>query len=1176
MKKSPLLACLTAVCAFGLIPLSVHLPAQDAPKLGRAPLKDVIAAMTLEEKASFVVGFNTMRKLAAPPAAAAGASPSKPAAAPSPAPVSSPSLVPGAAGTTVAIPRLGIPAMVLADGPAGLRINPNRENDKATYYATAFPVSTLMASTWDTDLAAEVGRAVGNEMVEYGVDILLAPALNLHRNPLCGRNFEYFSEDPYVAGKITAAVVSGVQSQGVGTSVKHFAANNAETNRFHLDTIVSPRALRELYLEGFRIAVEESRPWTVMSSYNLINGVYASESADLLTKVLRDDWGFQGFVMTDWGGGKDPAAQMTAGNELLMPGSPTQSQAIVQAVKDGKLDVGILDRNVERILRIVLKTPRFMGRTHSDKPDLKAHAETARRAAAEGMVLLKNAGGALPWAPAIKTIAAFGNTSYEIITGGTGSGDVNEAYSVSLVEGLEKAGYAVEGGLRSLYAAYLKAVRESRPDGPRSFMTGPRTISEMDLNAALVDGLAGRADAAVITIGRNSGEGRDRTDTEGDFRLTQTERAMIKLVTSAFRAKGKTSVVILNVGGVIETASWRDRPDAILLAWQGGQETGHSIADLLSGKVNPSGKLAATFPVRYEDVPSAGLFPGRETPPETPAPAPAQPGGFRGGRPSVVIYEDGIYVGYRYYESFGVRPAYEFGYGLSYTRFAYANLKLDAETFDGALTATVEIRNAGDRPGKEAVQLYLKAPAGRLDKPALELKGFAKTKLLRPGESQTLAFALSGRSLASFDAARSAWIAEPGTYEVGIGASSRDIRQTASFKLANELVVKMESAALPPAKEIAEWKPAPPMSGRRIGPARAAVLPSPEILPDKRVAFRLQAPDASEVLLNGDWEGGAGVPMVRDGQGLWSATVGPLAPELWGYTFSVDGVRTLDPRNSSTKRDGSRLDNILIISGPESSLYEWKDVPHGAVSLIWYPSPTLKLIRRMAVYTPPGYGKGKGRFPVLYLLHGAGGDEDAWGTLGRTAVILDNLIAQGKAVPMIVVMPNGNANQVVGQGSALGPATGPQGTVPMMGAPGRPTFPESLAKDIIPYVEKSYRVKAAKDSRAIAGLSMGGMHTVAVSNAHPGMFGWIGVFSSGVRNADEALDKALAALHKSGVKLYYVGCGVKDAMAYQGSRVLAERLQKHGFSFLFRETPGGHTWANWRIYLSDLAPRLFR
>ena len=717
-------------------------------------------------------------------------------------------LVPGAAGTTHAVARLGIDHSVVADGPAGLRIAPTRPDEANTYYATAFPIGTLLASTWDTELVTRVGKAMGNEVLEYGVDVLLGPGLNIHRNPLCGRNFEYYSEDPLVTGKMAAAMVNGVESQGVGTSIKHFAANNAETARTALDTNVSERALREIYLEGFRIAVEEAQPWTVMTSYNLINGTYAPESRDLVTTILRGDWGFQGYVMTDWGGGKDPVAQVAAGNDLIMPGRPAQRDAIVKAVQDGKLDVKLLDANVERILALLVQGPRFKGYKFSNKPDLKAHAEVARQAASEGMVLLKNAGAALPLSPETKTVAAFGNASYDMFSGGTGSGDVNEAYTVSLAQGLERAGYTANADLASLYSSYLKLVKAGRPAPGRGFFSRYQPIAELDVPADLVSSMAALSDVAIVTIGRNAGEGRDRTNTEGDFKLTEAERRLVQQVSAAFQAKGKKAVVVLNIGGSIETASWRDQPDAILLAWQGGQEAGSAIADILSGKVNPSGKLTDTFVIDYADVPSAKTFPGTEIPgaPEPEQP-PNAPPGFRRPKPSTITYEDGIYVGYRYYDSFGVKPAYEFGYGLSYTSFEYANLKLSAPRFDRKLLVSVDVKNTGRVPGREVAQLYLTAPAKSLDKPAQELKGFAKTKPLGPGETQTLSFVLDARSLASFDPASSAWVAEAGRYEVKLGASSRDIRQTASFELGKPLVVKKESRALVPKQSIAEIKP---------------------------------------------------------------------------------------------------------------------------------------------------------------------------------------------------------------------------------------------------------------------------------------------------------------------------------------------------------------------------------
>lgn len=712
--------------------------------------------------------------------------------------------VPGAAGITYAIPRLGIPSLVLADGPAGVRIDPVRNGDSSkTYYATAFPIGTLLASTWDTELVEKLGAAFGSEARDYGIDILLAPAMNLQRNPLGGRNFEYYSEDPLVSGSIAAAMVNGIQSRGVGTSIKHFAANNQEFNRTTIDEHISERALRELYLKGFEIAVKTARPWTVMSSYNKINGTYASESGDLLTTILRKEWGFGGLVMTDWFGGQDAAAQMKAGNDLLMPGTPEQTEALLAAVKNGRLSMNVLDENVVRILQVLLQAPAFKKQTYSDAPDLSAHAAVSRSVAADGMVLLKNENAALPLTH-VKTVALFGNAAYSLIAGGTGSGDVNKAYTVSLHEGLQRAGYQTDRALQDLYCAYIKAETAKRPKKSfiEEFISPTPPIPEQEIDPALIAGKAEQCDVAVLTIGRQAGENNDR-HIEGDFDLSPGERLLLRNIAAAFHARNKKVMVVLNTGGVMETASWSADADALLLAWQPGQEGGNAIAGILSGAVNPSGKLAVSFPVRYADVPGAKSFPGREFPEQSRT-------GLFGMKltPAQADYEEDIYVGYRYYQTFGVKPAYAFGFGLSYTAFSFDKLELSNEVFDKKITASVTVTNTGKVAGREVAQLYLAAPAGSINKPRAELKAFAKTRLLQPGEAQTIKFVLDAGCLASFDESRSAWVAEAGTYEVKLGNASDAAFLNRQFRLPATLVVEQCTPVLKPSKPLNLLRPA--------------------------------------------------------------------------------------------------------------------------------------------------------------------------------------------------------------------------------------------------------------------------------------------------------------------------------------------------------------------------------
>ena len=763
-------------------------------KLRADNIDEVLKAMTLEEKAKLLVGG--ANKFFSATAVVGGEA----------------DLVAGAAGTSPEIPRLGIPATVLTDGPAGVRIDPTRPGDSKTYYATAFPIGSCLASTWNTDLVTKVGEAIGNETKEYRCDVILGPGMNLHRNPLCGRNFEYYSEDPLLTGKIAAAYINGVQSQGAGVSAKHFAVNSQETDRTSVDERVSQRAARELYLRGFEIAVRESNPWTIMASYNKVNGQFSMGNHDLLTKILRDDWGFKGIVMTDWIGireGLPTISEVHAGNDLMEPGQPAQVQEIIDGVKNGKLDIADVDRNVRRMLEYIVKTPSFHKYPASNNPDFKAHAAITRQSAAEGIVLLKN-NGTLPWnseisnlksqISKIKTVALFGENSYDFLSGGTGSGCVHPPYVVDMLQGLENAGIKSSPVLTDIYRKYIEYARlkfQAERHPAKWFQTetmGQQKYPEIGLSPIAINKEVETADAAIITIGRQAGEGIDR-DIDTEFNLIPEERALITDVCNAFHAAGKPVIVIINSGSVIETASWSGYPDAILCAWQPGMEGGNSIADLLTGKVNPSGKLTMTWPIAATDHPSTKNFPGYLDQYSKDIMR-SYTGKVAGN--DYTNHEEDIYVGYRFFDTFNREVAYPFGFGLSYTTFELSKPVVKAR--GNLVDITVTVKNTGSVAGKEVAQVYVQAPAGKLEKPAQELKAFAKTRELKPGESQTLTMNLLLRDLASFDEAGSQWLTEAGTYTFRFGFSSRDIKAT--LPLALKEYTEKTTNALAPQQEL--------------------------------------------------------------------------------------------------------------------------------------------------------------------------------------------------------------------------------------------------------------------------------------------------------------------------------------------------------------------------------------
>lgn len=755
LKKTLLLSAIAATCC-------VNAGGQNYPKLGTDPIDEVINAMTLDEKLDMVIG-------------AAGIDTDEKATI-----GNSSELVPGAAGQTNAIPRLGIPAIIMADGPAGVRIDPTREGTDKTFYCTHIPVATVVSSTWNTELAGQIGQAMGDETSHYGIDVLLAPATNIMRNPLNGRNYEYYSEDPLLAGKISVAVVNGIQSNGVGTSLKHFALNNQETNRTNNNVVGSPRTFREIYLKPFEIVVKETQPWTVMTSYNRINGTMASERADLVTEILRHEWGFNGMVVSDWFGGQYATAQMEAGNDLIMPGKTAQRKELKRSIVNGHISMEIIDRNIRHILEFIMRTPTFKGHKADNNPDLKAHALITRNAATEGMVLLKNDGGALPLAGGTRKVAVFGRTSYDFIAGGTGSGNVNHAYVVSLTEGLGNAGLRIDRKVQKAYLDYIPKAKAALDKGKkeRDRFLPEKLIDEMELPQDMLDKAAKDNDMAIITIGKTSGESMERNVSD-NFNLTPAELKMVEGVCGAFHKAGKKVVAILNVCGPVETETWTSMPDTILCVWLPGQEGGNSVADVLTGKECPSGRLPMTWVKRYADVCNKADFPMPDEISEDLINKALA--AFKDKRTEGTVrnfdyteYNEGVYVGYRYYTTKGVSVAYPFGYGLSYTTFEQGRPEVSVNA-DGDITVRTTVKNTGGMAGKDVVQVYVSAPGKDMDKPARELKGFAKTRKLAPGETQTVEIKIPYVSLASFNEKDSQWQVEGGEYKVMVASDAADM-----------------------------------------------------------------------------------------------------------------------------------------------------------------------------------------------------------------------------------------------------------------------------------------------------------------------------------------------------------------------------------------------------------------
>ena len=629
---------------------------------------------------------------------------------------------------THGIARLGIPSICLTDGPHGVRKGQGA-GLVTSVPATCFPTASALSCSWDVDLLRRVGVALGEESHAIDVQILLGPGINMKRSPLGGRNFEYFSEDPVLAGKLAAAYIEGVQSQGVGTSLKHYAVNNQEYERMATSSNLDERTLNEIYLPAFEIAVKEGRPWTVMSAYNLVNGIYASEHRELLRDILRDRWGFRGFVMSDWGGINERVAGLEGGTNLEMPGSGDyNSKKIIAAVQDGRLSPETLDQSVTEVLAVILKAKD----SHKQNAtfDVEKHHALAREAGGESIVLLKNAGNILPLSleklGRIAIIGAFAKTPrYQ----GSGSSQVNPT---------------------KVSNAYDELVKLAGGDGKFQYAAGYDI--EGDVTEALLDearNVAAHTDVALVFAGlpdSYESEGFDRSSLE----MPGGHSQLIEAVGSV-----QPNLVVVLMNGSAITMPWADRVKAIVEGWLGGQAGGGAIADVIAGKTNPSGKLSETFPKRLQDTPTFPDFPARDR------------------RAS---YGEGVFIGYRYYDTKDVKPLFPFGFGLSYTTFAYTGIKASAPSIkdtDG-VTIEVAVKNTGNVAGKEIIQLYLHEPNPAVRRPEKELKAFYKIALA-PGEEKVATFKLSKRDFAYYDTDLHEWNVRSGKFCVLVGGSSRDL-----------------------------------------------------------------------------------------------------------------------------------------------------------------------------------------------------------------------------------------------------------------------------------------------------------------------------------------------------------------------------------------------------------------